>query len=91
MGRKKRQPGSRAERRSSTVNERPRSTQAEMLIARVPHGNLLPNRAFTVDPTQNRAVDPSAPPIAINKYLRQSSLKGNYFPTTNLFGLTAEQ
>src|SRR5579872_1415745 len=52
----------------SHVIEKPIIRQAVRLITSVPYGNRLPIRPATVEPTQYRAIEPSAPPRAINRY-----------------------
>ncbi len=43
-------------------------TQAVILMTKVPYGNFVPMRPAIVEPTQYLAMEPSAPPNAMNKY-----------------------
>ena len=43
--------------------------QAVMLTSNVPKGKRVPIRPATVVPTQKRATEPKAPPMAMNRYL----------------------
>src|SRR6185437_12759485 len=48
--------------------------QAVIFTIRVPYGNLMPMRLPTADPIQYRAIDPTAPPVAIQTYFCKCAL-----------------